>query len=129
MLAVPALPLLILTSIGCASVPSGIRRGQPGAVQEGNATYYADHFTGRRTANGERYDPRAFTAAHPALPFNTRVRVTRRDKPDLSVVVRINDRCPGGRKIIDLSRAAATQLKMLRAGRVPIRLVVLPRAP
>ena len=59
----------------------------------------------KRTANGEKFNPNAFTAAHRTLPFGTKVKVTYKGK---SVIVRINDRGPfiKGRSI-DLSRAAA----------------------
>lgn len=84
----------------------GAAQSQPiGYVQSGTASYYDDSFAGEKTANGEIYDPNAFTAAHPSLPFGTWVNVS---GPGGSVSVRINDRGPfiGGR-IIDLSRAAA----------------------
>jgi rare lipoprotein A len=83
-------------------------------------------FAGRRTASGERFDPRAMTAAHPTLPFGTRVRVTR--DSGQSVVVRVNDRCgcPGGR-IIDLSEGAARKLGMIKEGVIEVRLEVLDR--
>jgi len=127
----PARAWLILTVLaaacGCAGPAPEIRQGQPGAVEEGNATYYARRLTGHRTANGERYDPALLTAAHPALPFGTRVQVTRLDTGLPPVVVRVNDRCAGGRKIIDLSEAAARRLDMMRAGIVPVRLDVLGR--
>lgn len=121
---------------GCASAGSGssadLSAGRPGSVQEGMATYYAARLAGHRTANGERYDPAALTAAHPSLPFGTRVRVTRlgasSGSSSPSVVVRINDRCAGVKKIIDLSEAAARRLGMLRAGKVRVRLQVLSRA-
>jgi rare lipoprotein A len=76
-----------------------------GFTQSGMASFYHDSFAGEHTSNGETYDPNAFTAAHPSLPFGTWVTVT---GPAGSVQVRINDRGPfvGGR-IIDLSRAAA----------------------
>src|SRR5262245_1514210 len=51
-------------------------------VLRGKSTYYANSLTGYRTANGERYDPRRLTAAHRSLPFGTRIRVTRTDRPD-----------------------------------------------
>jgi hypothetical protein len=75
-----------------------------GFQQSGTASVYHDSFTGEATANGEVYDPNAFTAAHPSLPFGTWVTVS---GPGGSIQVRINDRGPfvGGR-IIDLSRAA-----------------------
>lgn len=118
---------LLAALAGCAGPSAEIRQGQPGAVEEGKATYYARRLTGHRTANGERYDPALLTAAHPALPFGTRVQVTRLDAGVPPVVVRVNDRCAGGRKIIDLSEAAARRLDMMRAGIVPVRLDVLGR--
>ena len=130
----PALPApvwlgaaLLAMLVGCAGAAPEIRQGRPGAVEEGNATYYARRLAGHRTANGERYDPAQMTAAHPALPFGTRVQVTRLDARVPPVVVRVNDRCAGGRKIIDLSEAAARRLDMMRAGIVPVRLDVLGR--
>lgn len=92
--------------------------------QEGLAVWYGPGFHGKRTASGEIYDMHALTAAHPTLPFGTRVRVTNL-KNGRSVVVRINDRGPfGGRYIIDLSYAAAKAIGALSATRV--RLEVLP---
>ncbi|WP_117238503.1 septal ring lytic transglycosylase RlpA family protein [Thermus sediminis] len=84
-------------------------------LQEGLAVWYGPGFHGRRTASGEVYDQNALTAAHPSLPFGTRVRVTN-PKNGRSVVVRINDRGPfGGRYIIDLSYAAAKAIGALSA--------------
>ena len=79
-------------------------------------SYYSD---GQRTANGEQFDPNAFTAAHKTLPFNTRVRVTN-PANGKSVVVRINDRGPyiSGR-CLDLSRAAFQAIASLGAGVLP----------
>jgi rare lipoprotein A len=95
-------------------------------VQEGRASYYAPAFNGRRTASGERYDPRRMTAAHATLPFGTWVRVTRRNGP--SVEVKINDRCGcGGGRIVDLSQEAARRLGMLHAGVVPVRVEVIDK--
>jgi rare lipoprotein A len=111
---------------GCAGVRADLREGQLGAEQEGMATYYAPRLAGHRTANGERYDPARMTAAHPILPFGTFVDVERTDGSRRQVTVRINDRCAGKRKIIDLSEAAARQLQMMRAGLVPVRLRVVP---
>lgn len=88
-----------------------------GFSQSGVASVYSDSFSGERTANGETYDPAAFTAAHPSLPFGTWVTVAGEGG---SVSVRINDRGPfvGGR-IIDLSRAAGAAIG-LRLGEVTI---------
>ena len=80
-----------------------------GAIQRGHASWYQH---GRRTANGEAFNPNGMTAAHRTLPFGTRVRVVN-ERTGRSVVVRINDRGPfiGGR-VIDLARGAARQLGM-----------------
>jgi rare lipoprotein A len=113
--------------LGCAGA-AGARRGAAPVrrVEEGRASYYGRGFAGHKTASGERFDPNGMTAAHPSLPFGTRVRVTRPGGP--SVTVRVNDRCgcPGGR-IVDLSEGAARKLGMLRAGVVMVRLEVLDR--
>ncbi len=100
------------------------------AVFEGEATYYSDALAGRKTGSGERYDPRALTAAHRTLRFGTEVRVVRLDT-GRSVIVRITDRGPFGKpsRIIDLSKAAARELDMLRAGVVPVRVEVLRQHP
>ncbi len=96
----------------------------PLVFEEGLAVWYGPGFHGKRTASGEIYDMYALTAAHPSLPFGTRVRVTNL-KNGRSVVVRINDRGPfGGRYIIDLSYAAAKAIGALSA--TPVRLEVLP---
>jgi rare lipoprotein A len=81
----------------------------------GVAAYYDTHYHGR-TAAGEQYDPAKFTAAHRTLPFGTRLKVTDR-RTGRSVEVVVNDRGPftGGR-VLDLSLAAARQLKMIGRG-------------
>lgn len=96
-------------------------------VQDGFATWYGGGHHGGPTASGERYNKRAMTAAHRTLPMNTRVRVTNK-KNNRSVVVRINDRGPYGKKrerIIDVSEAAAEQLNMIKAGVVPVTVEIL----
>lgn len=95
------------------------------ASETGMGTYYADKYHGRPTASGELYDKFKFTAAHKTLPFGTMVKVTRLDN-GRSVVVKVNDRGPftPGR-VIDVSRAAAEQLDMIRTGetRVSVEIV------
>ena len=117
--------------LGCASDAEARRRGAAVArVEEGRASYYGAEFTGRRTASGERYDPKKLTAAHKWLPLGTRLRVTRLGAGDPSVEVRVNDRCGCSHgRIVDLSEAAARRLHMLQAGVVPVRIEVLPREP
>ena len=78
--------------------------------ETGTASWYGDKFHGRRTANGERYDMYAYTAAHKTLPFGTILRVTNLDN-NKSILVRVNDRGPFVRgRIIDLSRVAAKDI-------------------
>ncbi|ALL67237.1 Rare lipoprotein A [Paraburkholderia caribensis MBA4] len=85
------------------------------ALQTGHASWYARKFEGRRTANGERYNGHALTAAHRTLPFGTYVRVTSLSTAR-TVVVRINDRGPFVKgRVIDLSYAAANALGLTRA--------------
>jgi rare lipoprotein A len=101
------------------------RMPETGFFQQGKASYYSDKFHGRKTANGELYDKSALTAAHPHLAFGSQVEVIHA-KTKKKVVVRVNDRGPFGRgRIIDLSRAAAEQLGIVREGvaEVQIRLV------
>ena len=91
----------------------------------GSASWYGGKFHGRTTANGERFDMNALTAAHKTLPFGTKVRVTN-EANGKSVVVRINDRGPyAGRRIIDLSRAAAGKVGMMQSGVAKVKLDIL----
>ena len=95
---------------------------QVASFQQGSASWYGDKFHNRLTANGERYNMNAMTAAHKTLPFGTLVRV---ESPSTgkSVVVRINDRGPYAKgRIIDLSRAAATQLGVKDMGVYRVKL-------
>jgi rare lipoprotein A len=92
----------------------------PGEVIEymgrAHASFYGRRFAGRLTASGETFDPRQFTAAHRTLPFGSLVRVTN-PRNGRSVIVRVNDRGPfiAGREI-DLSRAAAEEIGIVRRG-------------
>ncbi|WP_425273960.1 septal ring lytic transglycosylase RlpA family protein [Paraburkholderia lacunae] len=90
--------------------------------QTGRASWYGRGFHGRRTANGERYDMHALTAAHRTLPLGSYVRVTN-PATSRSVVVRINDRGPYARgRVIDLSMAAASMLDMRHAGTARVKI-------
>jgi rare lipoprotein A len=94
-------------------------------VQEGVVSWYGAAFHNRPTASGELFDAAGMTMAHPTLPFGTRVKVTN-VRNGRSVVVRVNDRGPFvGKRIADLSHAAAAQLGMLRRGVVRARIEVL----
>lgn len=99
--------------------------GSANYTASGKASFYADRMQGHRTASGERYDKYKLTAAHATLPYNTRVLVTNL-KSGKTVVVTINDRMARSRhNIIDLSKAAATELGIARAGTGTVRLKAL----
>jgi rare lipoprotein A len=110
----------VATGAGCAAtILSALAAPAPAqaAQQCGKASWYA---LTSRTASGEMMDPAKMTAAHPSLPFGTRIEVTNRAN-GRSVTVRINDRGPfvGGR-IVDVSKEAARRLGMVRSGVVPV---------
>jgi rare lipoprotein A len=91
-------------------------------VETGVASWYGPGFHGKSTANGERYDQQDHTAAHRTLQMPAIVRVTNLDN-GRSTVVRINDRGPYAQnRVIDLSRAAATELDMIGRGTARVRL-------
>lgn len=98
-----------------------------GYQARGVASWYGREFHGRPTANGERYDMLAMTAAHPTLPIPSYVRVTHLAN-GRSVVVRINDRGPFRRgRLIDLSYVAAAKLGLVGHGSGPVEVrSVLP---
>ena len=96
-------------------------------VVQGAASWYGPGFYGRTTANGERFRKGTLTAAHRTLPFGTKVRVTNLSN-GRSVVVRINDRGPFKyHRVIDLAHGAASQLQMMQAGEVPVKLEILAK--
>lgn len=98
------------------------------ADMAGTAAWYGRKFAGRRTASGQRFNPAALTAAHPTLPFGTRVKVTNQAN-QRSVVVTINDRGPTSPgRVIDVSLAAARRLGFVRAGLTEVTLEVVGQA-
>lgn len=108
--------------------PSVIFANESAAIVQtvsGTASWYGQKFHGRRTASGERFNMHELTAAHRSLPFGTKVRVTNRQN-GRSVVVRINDRGPfAGKRIIDLSRKAASQIGMINKGTASVQLEIM----
>lgn len=104
--------------------PSGNSKGKPTSYQ-GIASFYADDFHGKKTANGEVFDMHQLTAAHRSFPFNTKVRVTNLDNGK-SCIVRVNDRGPFKlERIMDLSLGAAEVLDMKKTGTANVSLEVL----
>ncbi len=123
--AVCATLLLFIATAAAAAQPAA----QAAQQEVGMASYYAEEFHGKRTANGERFSMWAMTAAHQTLPFNTLVRVTNLSNSK-TVVVRINDAGPfKDERIIDLSKAAAARLGMVKKGKTMVRLEVVGEAP
>ncbi len=115
---VTAIALLLLFS-AYASEPG--RASDRAYEAVGVASWYGAKFHGRITASGEPYDMNAMTAAHPSLPFGTKVRVTNLEN-GRAVVLRINDRGPFAKgRIIDVSRHAAEHLGFLGADLVRVR--------
>jgi len=131
----PSRGLLLVITVGIAfALTACLASGQStGGVlddAQGRASYYGGNYAGQTTASGESFDPDALTAAHPSLPFGTRVRVTRVNGPEEAVTVRINDRGPfTDDRIIDLSRGAARRIDMIREGVVEVRLEILELPP
>ena len=102
-------------------------------VEEGEATFYADKFEGRRTASGRAFRQSEMVAAHRAFPFGTRLRVTN-TRNDREVEVEVVDRGPyaPGRElpaVLDLSRAAAERLDFVPQGRARVKVEVLEWGP
>jgi rare lipoprotein A len=93
-----------------------------GATPHGIASFYTE---GTKTASGEKFDTNDLTAAHPTLPFGTKLRVTN-THTGRSVTVRVNDRGPyvPGR-VVDVSYAAAESLGMVNRGVAPVKLDVV----
>lgn len=119
-----------MQSVSAGPVSGQLASATPGvakqvAVATGVASYYADKFHGRITANGETFDMYALTAAHRTLPFGTKLKVTSLAN-NRSVLVRVNDRGPYVKgRVIDLSLGAAKELQMVQNGLVEVKLEVV----
>lgn len=102
---------------------------KPIKVWVGNASWYGPEFHGRKTANGERFDCEALTAAHPTLPFGSVVRLVD-PRTGKFEVVRINDRGPyqEGREI-DVSYRVARKIGLVNSGVRQVRLELLQLPP
>lgn len=142
---------VLMFLVGCSSAPRFYLK-EPAKVEKGNkrtstsevrkidtfhnpsnaiesvtgfASFYADAFDGKMTANGEIYNMYELTAAHKTYPFNTMIRVVNLAN-NKTVIVRINDRGPFvENRIIDLSLGAATQLGMDKTGVQEVRLEII----
>jgi rare lipoprotein A len=129
--AVFAAAVLASMAMGCgrkparATLPPPLKTVAKGWTEDGIASWYGHPYHGRKAANGETYDMNKMTAAHKTLPFGVWVEV-RNKRNSRKVEVRITDRGPfvEGR-IVDLSRAAAEKIDLIRPGTAPVRIRVV----
>lgn len=128
----PAQPAAPETSVGVQPAPSQLVPVPPTVKkspavpaklpQTGEASWYGAQHQGKQTASGTMYDQAGLTAAHPSLPFGSKIKVTNLANGK-SVEVEITDRGPfAGNRIIDLSHAAAKALEMIDSGTAKVRL-------
>ena len=105
-----------------SAAPAAFEPQAPRLAETGVASWYGSWHQGRLTADGERFDARAFTAAHRSLPFGTILRVTNLATGE-SVKVRVNDRGPYIKgRMLDLSAAAAKALGIAKDGLARVRI-------
>jgi rare lipoprotein A len=110
------------------SALAGAQEPVTSAPTQGTASYYRSDFQGT-TASGESYHPELYTAAHATLPLGSWVKVTNL-RTGQSVFVRVNDRSPFvAGNLIDVSRAAAEKLDLLREGYAQVTISLLPTPP
>jgi len=124
--------LVIICLMVCGLVPCTVAQNLGKTAKPrikliyGTASFYANKFDGRKTANGEIFSQQKLTAACNLLPLGTWVRVTNL-RNGRAVIVKINDRLhPRMKRIVDLSRTAAQQLNYLRSGLTKVKVEVIP---
>jgi rare lipoprotein A len=123
--AVSAIVLQPLQVTDETAVLPAVATDQSAKSMKGLAALYSDKFIGRKTASGQTFCQRQLTAAHRSLPLGTKVMVTN-IRNSKSVEVRINDRGPfHARRVIDLSKAAAREVGMVKAGVALVKLEVV----
>jgi rare lipoprotein A len=117
---------LILALVMLASI---ISSALPSQAQEGVGSWYGNPYHGRKAANGSRYNMYQMTAAHPKLPFGTKV-VVENITTHQSVILTITDRGPFAKgRVIDVSKVAAIKLGMIKSGTAPVKITVLGKKP
>ena len=120
-------PVLAQENRGETLTRAEIKKQDTVKIIYGTASYYANKFQGRKTANGEIFNQQKLTAACNVLPLGTWIRVTNL-KNKSTVVVKVNDRLHGRMKrAVDLSREAARQLGFLNAGLAKVKVEVLEK--
>ena len=95
--------------------------------QTGVASWYGPNFHGKRTASGEIFNTYDLTAAHKTLPFNSIIKVISLEN-NSEIIVRINDRGPFAKgRILDLSKAAAAKLGLIKCGTMKVKITLLEK--
>jgi len=114
-IAAPSKPVPVQPAKKSPAVPAKL-------PQTGEASWYGAQHQGKQTASGTNFDQAGLTAAHPSLPFGSKIKVTNLANGK-SVEVEITDRGPfAENRIIDLSQAAAKVLEMIDSGTATVRL-------
>ena len=125
--------LVFLTALGATQPVKGQEADKPvkkegkrkGIILYGQASFYANKFQGRLTANGETFSQKKLTAACNSLPLGTWIQVTNLKNGKI-VVVKTNDRLhPKTRRLIDLTTTAAKKLGYVSRGLTRVRVEVL----
>ena len=112
--------ILLMGVLTCFSFTQTAQASTPSCAQKlehGRASWYGSGFEGKPTASGEMFNPAAFSAAHPTLPFGTLLKVVNLSN-NRNVLVEVNDRgnFSAMNRVIDVSEAAAIELGMKRKG-------------
>jgi rare lipoprotein A len=124
LLRLKALIICFVLTIVCINTEAN-RANDKRNIKTGTASYYHDNLNGRRTSSGEKFNNKLYTAAHPSLPFGTFVLVTNLENGK-SVVVKINDRFRQRKNhILDVTKAAAREIDMIRYGIARISMQVV----
>ena len=114
---------LLITLIFTTNVMAKTKVNQH--ATRGKASYYAGFHHGKKTANGERFNMHALTAAHRTLPLGSKIKVTNLNNGK-EVVVRVNDRGPYARgRVLDVSLGASKKLDMIKTGTAKVSIQIL----
>lgn len=129
----PAVTLALLmtgsSTMGYAQKSDTAAKAKAKRVFYGQASFYANKFHGRKTANGEIFDQKKFTCACNVLPLGTWIKVTNL-RNGRTVIVKTNDRLhPKMKRIVDLTRAAATKLGFISSGLTRVKIEVIGKKP
>ena len=123
-----AVALLACLFFAAGAAPQDTAKSSRASVKKvfyGQASFYANKFNGRKTANGEIFDQKKMTCACNAVKLGTWLRITN-VRNGKSVIVKVNDRLPQkSKRMIDLSYNAAKQLNFISAGLTKVEITVL----